>query len=99
MLKEDTLWITKQGALRKNQTPFQIFPKLIIHGFFVEFKDCISNFFDGNTISLQNVQPNTATLCHVNCNFDQCRPPYTILGLLHTLIAWPNDITKKENKF
>ena len=36
MLKDHTLWITKQGALRKDQKPFQIFPKLIIHGFFVE---------------------------------------------------------------
>ncbi len=84
MLKDHTLWITKQGALRKDQKPFQIFPKLIIHGFFVEFKDCIYIFFDGTTIPLQNVQPNTATLCHVNSNFDQCRPPYNILGLLHT---------------
>ena len=98
ILKDHTLWITKQGAMKKDQKPFQIFPKLIIHGFFVEFKDCIYNFFDGNTISLQHVQPNTATLCYVNCNFDQCRPPYTILGLLHTLIAGGKDFSQERKK-
>lgn len=98
MLKDHTLWITKQGALRKDQKPLPIFPNLIIHGFLVEFKDCIYNFYDGTTISLQDVKPNTATLCHVKSNFDQCRPPYTILGLLHTLIAWGEDITKKRKQ-
>jgi hypothetical protein len=34
MLKDHTLWITKQGALRKNQKTLQILPRLIIHGFF-----------------------------------------------------------------
>ena len=98
MLKDHTLWITKQGSLRKDQKNFKIFPNLIIQGFLVEFKDCIYNFYDGTTISLQDVKPNTATFCHVKSNFDQCRPPYTLLGLLHTLIAWGQDITKERKE-
>lgn len=52
--------------LKKNQTQFDIFPKLIIQGFFVEFKDYIYEFFEGKTIQLDSVPPNTATLCFEN---------------------------------
>lgn len=98
MLKDHALWISKQGAIKKNQTQFDIFPKLIIQGFFVEFKDYIYEFFEGKTIPLDSVPPNTATLCFENYTFDQCTPPFTLLGLLHTLVAWGKDITTERNE-
>lgn len=98
MLKDNTLWISKQGATTKNQKPFDIFPKLTYAGFLVEFNDCVYQFFNGNTLPFEYVPPITASLCHVDQNFDQCTPPFTLVGLLHTLIAWGKDIAQEREQ-
>lgn len=93
MLKDNASWIYNQGVRKKNDVPFNLFPKLSILNFLVEFKDKLFEFSRGTTLPFQQVAPQTATVCFVNEEFDQCIPPYNTLGLLHCLVAWGEDIT------
>jgi hypothetical protein len=98
MLKENALWISKQGGVRKVSPKFELFPQLIIQLFYVEFKDVVYEFSRGTTMPLQSVASETATVCYVDRIFDQIEPPFTLLGLVQTLIAWGKDITQEKAK-
>ena len=98
MLKENASWIYNQGVKKKKEVPFNLFPKLSFLNFLVEFKDCVFEFAKGTTYTFQQVAPETATVCFVNNNFDQCIPPINTLGLLHTLVAWGKDISQERKE-
>jgi len=87
-----------QGAIRKDQREFQLFPRLSIQSFYIEFYDSVFEFSRGGTLQLDKVVANTATLCYVNTLFDECEPPFTILGLFHTLIAWGKETSKERQQ-
>lgn len=93
MLKDHASWIYNQGVRKKNDLPFNLFPKLSLLNFLVEFKDKLFEFSGGTTMPFRDVAPQTDTVCFVDADFDQCKPPYNTLGLLHCLVAWGEDIT------
>lgn len=93
MLKDHASWIYNQGVRKKNDLPFNLFPKLSTLNFLIEFNDKLFEFTGGGTLYFKAVEPQTATLCFVDNTFDQCRPPYATLGLFHCLVSWGQDIT------
>ena len=96
MLKNHASWIYSEGAQKKTDVPFALFPKLSILNFLVEFKDCVFEFSKGTIFTFDQIAPQTATVCFVDNTFDQCKPPYITLGLLHTLISWGKDISQER---
>lgn len=98
MLKENASWIYNQGVKKKNDLPFKLFPSLSLINFLVEFKDNLFDLSSGTTMPFKDVEPQTATVCFVDTDFDQCQPPYVTLGLLHCLVAWGQDITTQFEK-
>lgn len=88
VLKENALWISKLGATKKMAPKFELFPTLKAMLFIIEFKDCIYELKDATKMPLESVCPQTSSLCHVDSLFDDCEPPYTILGLLYTIMNW-----------
>ena len=96
MLKQNAEWIHNQGKVKKNHISFDLFPKISPINFLVEFKDSLYDFSKGCLLDFQSVSPQTATVCFVGDNFDDCEPPFTFLGILHVLIAYGVDITPQR---
>lgn len=96
MLKESAFWISQEGQIRSSGPKFELFPHLLIQLFLVEFKDCLYEFSRGTTQSKQEVAPETSTVCYVNTDFDNCEPPFTLLGLVHMLICLGKNILPEK---
>lgn len=87
-LKENLLWIAKQGATTKGSFPLNIFPKLRPQMFLIEFQDTLYNFTEGTTVNPDLIDQSTQTLCFINNKWNDTKPPLKLLGLFSILVAW-----------
>ena len=63
MLKQNCTCITKQGEISKIAPKIELFPKLKLEVFLVEFKDTLYALRTGQLIGFHEIAPETATFC------------------------------------
>ena len=86
-LKHSANWILSGGSQTKQGPYFQLFPKLSLYMFYVEYTDCVYDFDRGDTTPFHQVPVNAATVCSTPHTWNETPPPWRILGLLYTLLA------------
>lgn len=95
MLKEHANWIAAQGKTFKTGINYELFPKLKLQFFLVEFLDKVYEFKNGKTYSFDEIDFEINSVCHVPKTFDEIEPPLFTLSLLFALINYGRDETMK----
>ena len=98
MLKQNCTWIAKQGKISKVAPKLELFPKLKIEVFLVEFRDTLYDLVTGQVIGFDEIPTETATFCYINKKLDLCIPPYNTIGLLWTLMNLGREESKERQK-
>ena len=99
MLKQHANWIASQGKTHKTDVNYQLFPKLIIQLFLVEFSDLAYEFKSGKTLPFNEIAYEINSICHVNQRFNEIKPPYTTLALLSALINYGRDDLQQAQQY
>lgn len=93
MLKQNAYWVSTQGKTFKEGINYEFFPRLEIQFFLVEFADKAYQFKYGKTFEFNEIGSETNSICYVNENFNQIKPPFITLALLFTLLNKGHDKT------
>lgn len=91
MLKQNAYWVATQGKTAKSGIQLEFFPKLEIQFFLVEFSDKAYQFKYGKTFQFDEIGPETNSICNVNTNFNDIKPPLVTLALLFILLNSGDD--------
>jgi hypothetical protein len=93
-LRENVLWLQKEGATSKNMPRLDLFPRLHLMNY-VEFTNCLYDFTLGQTLVTPALNTTICCASNTDCEFAACRPPYQLLGLLLVLTGWGRNESAK----
>lgn len=94
-LRQNVLWLQKEGATSKNMPRLDLFPRLHLTMNYVEFTDCLYDFTLGQTLVTPALNTTICSASNTDCEFAACRPPYQLLGLLSVLTGWGRNESAK----
>lgn len=90
-LRQSLMWIQTEGGLSKRAPRLELFPRISLSLNCVEFSDCVYDFVPGETLSKRQMSPTLAVCTNFAMDFDMCKPPIRLLGLLATVLNYGYD--------